>query len=442
MIKPLAIGVILLCIVVLQLPVFSQESETTNTDTHYSISEILKLAYENNPRISAARSDWQAALKKYPQARSLPDPVINSTWFIEPIETRNGPNDFGFQFMQMIPNPAMLNLKGKKAMKMAEMAQVRFEKTVLNELSNLMNSYYEIGYLNETISIVEGNNEIFNSLLELATIENSSGELASINLYQAETRLAQSRYELELMWDLLSKEISNFKKYLGTEPLFDPELIRLPEFKPVELDPESLRELADQNRHELAMAEISLESAEIDVSLSRTLTQPNFSIGFMYNSIGQSLMSDGMLSSGDDAYAVMFGVSIPIWSGKNRARMSEAESKLDSQKAGFESQQDILDSAFSSVQYKLSNNQRLAILYQDVLYPQAESAVNLAQSLYDAGQTSYSELLETHLVVQNIEIASLRVHADYQQTLLELAKVIGVPAWSITDVKSSKEGGN
>ena len=138
-------------------------------------------------------------------------------------------------------------------------------------------------------------------------------------------------------------------------------------------------------------------------------------------------MSDGMLSSGDDAYAVMFGVSIPIWSGKNRARMSEAESKLDSQKAGFESQKDILDSAFDAAQYKLSNNKRLAILYQDVLFPQAETAANLAQSLFDSGQTSYSELLETHLVVQNIEIASLRAQADYQQTLLELAKVIGVP---------------
>ncbi len=38
------------------------------------LSEIILEALDNNPQVKAAYGEWQAALEKIPQAKSLPDP--------------------------------------------------------------------------------------------------------------------------------------------------------------------------------------------------------------------------------------------------------------------------------------------------------------------------------------------------------------------------------
>ncbi|MDP6507220.1 MAG: TolC family protein, partial [Planctomycetota bacterium] len=41
-----------------------------------SLQALIQHAYKNSPEIKAARARWQAAIERYPQATSLPDPML------------------------------------------------------------------------------------------------------------------------------------------------------------------------------------------------------------------------------------------------------------------------------------------------------------------------------------------------------------------------------
>ena len=55
------------------------------------LDRYLVEAAENNPGLKAQFSEYMAALERVPQVGALPDPTIAFGYFIQPIETRLGP---------------------------------------------------------------------------------------------------------------------------------------------------------------------------------------------------------------------------------------------------------------------------------------------------------------------------------------------------------------
>lgn len=392
-----------------------------------NLPELLTAAFNSNPRIARAHMEWRAAVEKYPQMRSWPDPKLNFSWFPQPIETRNGSNDFAVQLMQMIPNPRKLKLKGKRALTMAEMAQVKYEKVVRDVLVDVMVSYYELGYLDAAITIAKANAGLFTQLVELADLRFAQGELGAPELYSAESRLSQAKYELGLLVELRATEAAIMRKRLGLPPDAPIGPVDLPPINPTDLNLETIRTLVLEHRHELEMAGILVDIAGINLSIAKSMREPDFSLGVMYNSIGISPMSEGMFTSGKDAYGIMFGVTIPLWGGKNKARVAEAQSELSAAEANLEEMTNMAGAAADRIFYRLLNQGRLAQLYRDTLLPEAENAAALAQTWYEAGQAPFSQLLESRLVVGNFEFATARAKADYLISLAELGRLAGVP---------------
>jgi hypothetical protein len=60
-------------------------------ETKESLDTYLKIAAENNPGLKAKFSDYMAAMEKVPQVGTLPDPQFAFGYFINPVETRLGP---------------------------------------------------------------------------------------------------------------------------------------------------------------------------------------------------------------------------------------------------------------------------------------------------------------------------------------------------------------
>ena len=394
-----------------------------------AISDLMNMAFENNPQIASARANWQAMTEMYPQATSLPDPKLNVSWFPQPIETRNGSNDFGIQLMEMIPNPHRLDVMGDIALTKAEMARVNYEKTVRGVLTRLMSSWFELGYLHSAIDIAETNLELFSQLVDLGNLRYAQGEIGASELYAAQSRFEQASYESMLLTELLRSEESNMRSILGVDSDFDIGEIALPEIDPVALDLDNLKERVLEYRHELEMAGIAVEIADLGVSLARSMDDPDYSVGLMYNFIGRSPMSDGMLSSGDDAWGVMFGVSLPIWSGKNRAQVDQAEANLNAARADLENRENMAENDVERLYWRIQNQGRLVTLYRDTLLPDAVNAAELAETWFEQEQISFTELIETRMVVQNFELATARAQADYLDSLVELQSLTGIPVF-------------
>ena len=411
---------ILLCLLItgIEGSVFAQNAEPAN------LKGLLELAFSNNPRIQAAKLEWQADVQMYPQSKSLPDPALTLK---KPLD---GSGNYDLELMQMIPNPRYLGLKGKRALTMAEMSQVKFEKTVRDVLVDVMKSYYELGYLNQAAKVSKTNRDLFAQLVELGRLRNAKGEIGASELYSAESRLAQAEYELNLLDELKEAEKASMRKLLSVDmdyPLGD---VILPETAIVQLDKDSLRKSVTEHNQELAMAGLSVDVGNTDLSIARSMQIPDFNLGLMYSRMGGGMSTDEMgepIAVGGNDFTLMLGMTLPIWGGKNKAMIDEARDRRDAAVAYYKNQENTATEATDRLYWKILNLERLVRLYKESLLPQARNASDLAQTLYEQNKTSFSELLETRLVVGNFETASARAQADYLQALAELSRLAGIP---------------
>src|SRR6056297_1634974 len=109
--------ILLILAVVFTLQAKSQEQD---------LSKYLKEAGENNPELRAAYHEYYAALEKIPQVGALPDPKLSFGYFISPVETRLGPQQFKVSASQMFPWFGTLKEKEKASAEMAKMKYQRF----------------------------------------------------------------------------------------------------------------------------------------------------------------------------------------------------------------------------------------------------------------------------------------------------------------------------
>jgi len=52
------------------------------------INEFIRISFDQNPKLMAARQRWKASIDGIPEASALPDPMLMYTVYPEEIETR------------------------------------------------------------------------------------------------------------------------------------------------------------------------------------------------------------------------------------------------------------------------------------------------------------------------------------------------------------------
>jgi cobalt-zinc-cadmium efflux system outer membrane protein len=415
---------------------------TTPADTSagvFCLKNLLTKAYENNPSIAAARSEWLANVEMYPQLKSLPDPNLTLT---KPLD---GSNTYELELMQMVPNFRYLDLQGKRALNMSDMARIGFEITVRDVLIDVMKSYYELGYLNRATAISTTNRDLFAQLVELGKLRNAKGEIGASELMQAESRLAQSEYELLLLDQLKEAEKASMRKLLGVGSDYQLGDAILPEAAIIPLDLGLLRKSVTENNQELLVSKLSIDLGNTDLSLARSMRIPDLTLGLMYGKMNTTTGTDAMgdpVTMSDDEYKVILGLNLPIWGGKNKAMVNEAREKRNAADESYKNQLNTAIEETDRLYWKIINLERLVVLYRDTLVPQAQNASQMAQTLYEQGATEFSELLETRMVVGNFEIASVRAQADYLKALADLSRLTGTPVSENEQTQVSIEKGS
>jgi outer membrane protein TolC len=122
----------------------------------------------------------------------------------------------------------------------------------------------------------------------------------------------------------------------------------------------------------------------------------------------------------------MFGVTLPLWSGKNRAAAAEAEHLRRAARYERQAAVDDLLPRITQAWFKLANAGRLVELYEKSLIPQAASAMEIAEQWRDTGRDTFGRLLEAQSVWLNFQLAHQRARADYEQMVARLEQLVGV----------------
>ncbi len=147
-------------------------NRTVAADRQYpdSLLSYLEMAAENNPLVMQKLKEYQASLRKIPQAGTLPDPELSAGIFLMPMKLVSGRQYAEVKLMQMFPWFGVLrNTKDEMSM-MANARYEEFRKTKLMVYFEVQSTWYELYKVRREISVTQENIGILNSIEQLALV--------------------------------------------------------------------------------------------------------------------------------------------------------------------------------------------------------------------------------------------------------------------------------
>jgi len=382
------------------------------------LDQVIGLAIKRNQKIKAAQMKWEAVMERYPQAISLEDPEIG-------IDTWNIPSDFKvsetrqtlFWVSQRFPFPGKLGLKGDIVSREIEESRLHFEMTRRDVVVDLKKSYFELFYIDKAIKITQKIKDLAAHLAKLGAAGLSLDKTTLNDVLKAQSQLAQLNYDLILLSELRVAEASQINAILDLppeSPVGTPATVKPAPF-PYKL--EELYKLAEGYQEELRILNQEVEKNRHSLELAKKEYYPDFQV-----KLRRFQNTNINLNSG---YGIFFGLKVPIWAKKNRARVQEAEKNIQAATHAKNERKNVTFAELNRIYFRLENSERLIKLYNESLIPQAERSMEIAETWFKQKKGSFSGLLEAQSVWLNFHLARERAVADYFQKRAELERLVG-----------------
>ncbi|MDQ8202054.1 TolC family protein [Pelagicoccus sp. SDUM812003] len=399
----------------------SRRAQSLSSD-HLLGSYILE-ALENNPSLQAAESRYEAARASIDSARALPDPKLQITHFVESIQTRTGPQRQAISLQQPIPWLGKLDRMRDMAQAESESLWHAYAQQQFTLVDDVAEQGLEIAYLDQTIEITRQNVALLRRLESV--VENkvkSGGELSD---------LLKLQVEIQRFQDLAAKqETQRFAAEVQLASLLGrndgPAVLNAPlrEPDPISADLELWLSTIKERSPQLAMLR-SLESGKsARERLAQYASKPDFSVGVNYIRTGDAL-NPATPGSGKDPWAVMVGVSLPIWGKANNAISLRASLEKEAIQAEIRSLELQLESDGRAWIARLEDAQDRIQRYQTQLLPLARQAQEITEAGYQSGKASILDLIDSDRALLSLETEYWRVVADCWLARWKLATLSG-----------------
>jgi outer membrane protein TolC len=353
-----------------------------------SEDELVSQVLRRNPTIQQMAAAAQAAAARFPQVTSLEDPRFGASFGPASIGSRNVDFAYRLEISQAIPFPGKLSLRGQSAVHdaLAVGAEVDDARITLVEAArNAFADYYLAG---RSVEVNEESVKLLQEFRDNASARYRTGQGEQQDVYQAEVAIARQRERastLERMRRVSQARINTLLNLPADRTLPPPPA----KLEQVSVLPQvsELRELAIDQRPDIAAVRARIASDEATLALAQREYYPDFEAMAAYDAFWQRPEQD---------LRPMIGVrlNVPIRTGRRDAAVVEAQARLTQRRAelarltaqvGFQVQE-----AFEQVK----ETERSLKLYEESALPAARENVRLARSAYANAKVPFLNLIE------------------------------------------------
>ncbi len=418
---------ILIILVILPAPLLAVEVRVEDRDLTQKarLKDLIAAAGHNNPAVAAARSAWKASIENVQIDSALPDPQVSLTWFPSPIETRLGPQDWNAMLSQQIPFPGKLTAKKDIAAIGVSLAELKTLKIYREVIAKVKTAFYELSYIRQARTIAGQNLEILSGFQGIAENAYAQDRTILADVVKAQAQAGQVRYDLMLLEDLEDTQITVLNGLLNRDPQARIGTLShgmgISELPGLNL----LFQTAQERQEAIAMAKKNLRRAERARDLAGYAAYPDFKLGVTWSGIGDPEVNSPPPDAGDDAFGIQFGVTIPLWSGKNKAKRIAAQYRIREQAAIKDQVINQTRTDIRILYYKIRNAFRQSTLYEKDLLPQALQALEVSETWFREGAGSFTDVLESQSAVYNFQLSLARARADIGKNMAQLEQTIG-----------------
>lgn len=355
------------------------------------LPKYMLTAAQNNPGLGARFNEYLAALEKVPQVGALPDPTLAFGYFIQPVETKLGPQQAKISASQMFPWFGTLQARENAAESLAKSKYEGFEEAKSMLFYDVKSMYYNLWFTEKSIGIISENIEILASLKNLARIKVESGTTSAVDAYRVEMEINDLENQLALLRDNANVLKVKFNALLNVDVATEIQIDDLP-YGDAWLSKQVVWDSILDNNHALMAFDHRLEELEYRKKSATKEGLPQISIGLEYAFIGEG--NTTVDRSGEDAF--MFpkvGITVPIYRKKYKARVKEIAYLQEAESLGKSSKENTLAVLFESVWKDYSDAARRLELYQQQT-DLAKKSLSILESDYATHNIDFEEVLQ------------------------------------------------
>ena len=385
-----------------------------------SLPQLETIAVSQNPHLRRLAQEYEAARAKVDYVDGLPDPTIGANVFVAPIETAAGSQRANLTIGQMIPWLERLDAQAQQTCFEAMALQQVHASERLKVLGNVRALWYRLYVIGQQIKIASANQELLESLIEVANARVSTGKATQGDVLVG--TLEYSKLEEQLV-TLRQQQVSAFaeiNRLLGR----DADVSITP---PVELeialpiwDHQMLRQMAVEHQPEIRAARIRTQATRWGLEVARLKRRPDFSVKASWFAIDSNRPPSTVVDVGDDAWSLGASVSIPLWDRKYDAIEREASWKHSASHASMDEAVQRYDTILRDLWEQAKAADETATLYRETILPQAKDTLEADQQSYVNGTVDFDRVVRD---VRNLLTLELGYHRALGQLATAIARI-------------------
>lgn len=382
---------------------------TANVYAQNELNPYLETAAANNPSLKVKFNEYMAALEKVPQVGALPDPTVAFGYFIQPVETRVGPQQAKISASQMFPWFGTLSSRENSVEALAKAKYEIFKEAKSKLFYDVKSTYYNLYFIHQAIDITNKNIDILASFKGLANIKVESGSASSVNAYRVQMEINDLENQLALLKDNAQVLSVKFNSFLNVDVNSNVQIAeKLTEVSL--LDKRSALDSVLINNNTLAAFDYQIEDLQYQQKTASKEGLPQFNIGFDYTFIGEG--SSTASNAGQDAF--MFpkvGITVPLYRKKYKAKVQEVIYLQEAKTNEKFDKENTLTVLFESVWKDYQDALRRTSLYQEQ-EELAEKSLSILESEYATSNMNFEEILRMERKLLKYALEMQKATAD------------------------------
>jgi len=387
------------------------------------LADYLAEAMEHNDDIQAAQSRLQGIKQKARQSSALPDPRVGIEYYLEPVETRTGPQEAAISLSQAVPWPGKLSLAEKIAMQDAAIAEARLTATRFVVASRVKQSYVEYGFNLENQSVYAESLELLKYMEGVARTRYAAGALDYANVLKIQIELAKAENRLQTSRDQAYSLMVTLNSLLGADADRARPVPPLPDITLTTAE-EYLMELARAQNPKLQETREAITKAQTGVDLANKDFYPDLTFSVKTIFTGNAEFGNPP-DSGKDPIIAGISFNIPLFQDRRHAAVEEKEAMVRAERNSLNQLARSLESDIQQALFRYRNATRSRSLYSDTLLPTIHQQVEVAIEAFQNGRLSVLELLDAENNLLQFQLARSRALADQAIEVARLEELVG-----------------
>lgn len=386
-----------------------------------TVEAVVEQVIARNPTLAQMTAAWQAASARYPQARSLDDPMFGAMVGPASIGSRDVDFAYRLEVAQKFPFPGKRQLRGQAALAEAGAAGNEVDEARLQLTEAAVGAFADYFVVTRSLAITEENLRLLQLFRQNALDRLKAKQVTLQDVRQAEVEIGKQQdrqLELEQLRQVAVARLNTLMHLPPDAPL-PPPPASLPAAAPP-ADAATLRAAALARRPDLLALNNRLAAEEANLGLARKEYYPDVEVVGAYDAFWQPRERD---------LRPMVGVrlNLPVYLDRRRGAVNEAQAKIAQRRAEVARLIDTIQFQVQEAFAQVDRSAKSVRLYQQTILPAAESNVKLAIDAYTTVRIPFLSLLEAQRSAVGLRERYYETVAEYLRRRATLERVTGGP---------------